>query len=501
MPRVSPRGPGYSPNALDPFVPDSGREGMKSYTSSATGSPSPDNMHTPPRAIRDRASSNSPRSNGASMHTRTNFGKTRGYVPPVVPPSPSRYPNQDTPNEMRSSRSSSAPPVTRSSNPFDEDVGPEDEIMPVVRSLRPTKQGSSEFRPERSGRSRRSKDESMKSKPRRARPESYISETDDSCAQEYNDIPFEPRIREASQEPYMARTVEPVKVKSPREPEDLYTGRSKDSSERRRRRKHKKQSSKGNASDPTMDDPMIPVVTPKKLSRGLARPSSPALYDEPEWADTPVDETPSAVASAGPDPSYDRWDEEEAKWRESAATEMEYHSSEEESNLDGQRSPESRYEEFVTRKAGVVPLGENPVKSTTPVSILRSKAASSGGTDDEDSLFDFVANESRRASQSGIGMRKSALKTSNSGKSRGRRSKRMTTENEPDDEESLQDYGVIRRRSSSLQERTQQAWASRNQRSHSTSSEAPRAEGVVQFGDTDTIHHFDDQATHDDNRN
>ena len=192
--------------------------------------------------------------------------------------------------------------------------------------------------------------------------------------------------------------------------------------------------------------------------------------------------------AADPMPSFDQEENEEVM-------ESEMDDDQEDDSLPPAPAESPRYEEFQQDRETSV----SPQKSK-PKSILRSKRNKSSPhtDDDDDSLFDFEGKNS--ALGKGTSVRKSSLKsgvTSNSSTRKGRRPRRRSEEDGNDDDESLIQYGEHRQRSSSLQERTQEAWTFRSKRSFSASSprkEEPQQAGV-QFGNTDTIHHFDDQET------
>ena len=173
--------------------PDDTLEGKTSHSSSATESMSSDNMQSgsPQRTSPNRVPrydspqrQNSPNSSLGSpdrgmIHTRTNFGKTRGYVPPTVSSSPGRLVPPDSPpvgqHGLRG-RVSNSPFQEQDEAP--EDETPEDEArFQTVRSLRPKAPMVSS--------SRHSRDDSathnVGAPPSPARrPEAYISETDES---------------------------------------------------------------------------------------------------------------------------------------------------------------------------------------------------------------------------------------------------------------------------------------------------------------------------------
>jgi hypothetical protein len=231
-----------------------------------------------------------------------------------------------------------------------------------------------------------------------------------------------------------------------------------------------------------------------ELRRRRRLNKSKRMFEMPQMEDPPPvrvtttktsDLTDDTDLVADPMPSFDQ--EQDERMMES---EMDYHQ-EDDSLPPPPESP--RYEEFhQDRETSVSP------QKTKPKSILRSKRTSSSPPtdDDDDSLFDFGGKNS--ALGKGTSVRKSSLKSgvTNSSNRRGRRSRRRSEDDGNDDDESLIQYGEHRQRSSSLQERTQEAWTFRSKRSFSASS--PRKESQqagVQFGNTDTVHHFDDQET------
>jgi hypothetical protein len=172
-------------------------------------------------------------------------------------------------------------------------------------------------------------------------------------------------------------------------------------------------------------------------------------------------------------------------------SEIEYH--EESTAVPPPPAGSPGYEEFIQDREA----SESPPKQK-PKSILRPSRTTSKDAendDDDDSLFDFASASGDKLLGATASIRKSSLKSGNNSSSRkGRPRRRRSEESGNDDDESLIQYGEVRKRSSSLQERTQEAWTFRSKRSFSASSPKVTTAGV-HFENTNTVHHFDDQET------
>ena len=485
-----------------------------SNSSTATESSSDNRPGSPQRSgVRNKSPHRSPTVTGnprtperSMIHTRTNFGKTRGYVPPLVPSSPSRVPVGPP--------TIPPPGPRRNTNLFDDDDAPDDEAQfRTVRSLRPKSapQYHSDGSARRRGGGRLHRRTHSGDAVASPRPEAYISETDDSSMGQ-RDLSFETTKVPSSQarslgqeerhaspedEPFdtvQARQTSPIENIEPSPirpsgketvPENPNHRSAEELAELRHRRRRENLK--------TFEMPTEEVNAPLK---SITSTKTSDLTEE----------------SMEPMPSFDQGVEEtkeltETEMEYQSGSEMEYHSEQEDM---GPPSESARYEEFGRETSD---RDASARKGSKPKSILKSKGISprdglddGADEDDDDSLFDFAGNQA----STGASNLKPSLKNGNTGSSRkGRRPRRKSDEgSENDDDESLIQYGEHRKRSSSLQERTQQAWTFRSQRSFPKANKegepSLKKEGEpslkkeaagVQFGNKDTIHHFDDNET------
>jgi len=436
------------------------------------------------------------------VHTRTNFGKTRGYVPPMVPSSP--------PGRMLADPSS-IPSPNRVTNPFEdgfeEEDAPDDEAnFRTIRSLRPKpgqyhSDGSNKVSRGRLHRRHNSATQDVTGPPSPHRPDAYISETDES-SMGYHDLPYKTRPQRS---PSPSRdTRQPY----PEEPFDMAPTRSQGKEARHLSPIENIDTSPIRPSSKEQDAPGSPRqrsaeelaeirrrrrrIKSKQAAQQFEMPTTVAEPHPPPMRNTSNSTKTSDLTDdteLDPMPSFDNMSGVQGVME----SEMEYH---ENGDVSPPPPESSCYEEFETgREASLSPQK----KALMPKSILRSKRTMSpqesfnDGDDDDDSLFDFAKSTTDSALGETI-VRKSSLKSgTNSSNRKGRRSRRRSEEEGNDDDESLIQYGEHRKRSSSLQERTQEAWTFRSKRSFSAT---PKKESAgVQFGNTDTIHHFDDQET------
>ena len=391
-----------------------------------------------------------------------------------------------------------------SSNPFQEEAdAPDDEAkFRTVQSLRPKpaqyhSDGSNNKSPYRNGRLHRrhnSATRDVTASPPRS--EAYISETDESSMGQH-DLSYEPRTQRAPSPSQDARQP------SPEAPYDIGPTRSRGKEVRHPSPIENIESSpiRSTANNQSVTrsppqrtaDELGELRRRRRLSKNKKQTHQFEM-PEPEVVeqDTPMRVTSTKTSdltddtALDPVPSFDG----NSVVHRLMESELEYHE-------DGDTLPppaeSPSYEEFETGREASL----SPQKATKPKSILRTKRYSSaesdvGGDDDDDSLFNFGEDSSLG---NGI-VRKSSLKTGTSSSNRrGRRTRRRSEETANDDDESLIQYGEHHKRSSSLQERTQEAWTFRSKRSFSASASPKKENAGVQFGNTDTIHHFDDQAT------
>lgn len=469
---------------------------------------------------------NSPQAHGCSpsdrslVHTRTNFGKTRGYVPPMVPTSsPGRV--TDPPNVPPSPRGN----MMTNRTPFEEEDAPDDEArFRTVRSLRPK---PSQYHSDGSihSQSRRHDMREMTAPVSPPRPEAYISETDESSLGQHGD--FAPR-RVLQPLPSVASQEQDARPPTPEQPYDVFPARSNKEHRHpspikkrmspivRSRAKKKKssvpegpRSSVPERSQSMPESPKSPRhrtagelgdlrrrrrrIKSKKASQPPAPEQAPQQFAMPfPTVEPPAPDrvTSSKTSSDLTDDSIPSFDDHNSLVKRVMESEMEYH---EESTVVPPPVESPGYEEFLQdRKAS-----ESPRKQK-PKSILRSKRTKSKGAendDDDDSLFDFASASGEKLLGERTSIRKSALKSGNTSSNRkGRPRRRRSKETGNDDDESLIQYGEVRKLSSSLQERTQEAWTFRSKRSFSASSPKAITAGV-HFENTNTVHHFDDQET------
>lgn len=541
-----------SNNVFDPFPNDPMAMATKrSNSSTATESVSSDNMQPSPESpLRDsnrmlpasphrsparsyragsplrspKVNTNSPVAQGSPsdrgmVHTRTNFGKTRGYVPPMVPStSPGGRISMDSPPVV--------PPSPRgnksSMTPFledEEEDAPDDEAQfRTIRSLRPKPGQEGTLRSGRLQRRRPTQEatESVSS----PRPDAYISETDESSLG-HHDLSFEPRPLP----PSPIRPSQDARQPSPEAPFDMVPRRSGSKEPRHPSPLENIQASpiRPCKKEPQEDEVSAPS-SPGRLSaeelgelrrrrrriknRKLKPPAPesqqfemPSPTVDPHPPPVPVTSTKTSDLTddteLDPIPSFDN-----SVVRRVVESEMEYHEDCDIYTVPPAPAESPMYEEFETgREASVSP------QKVKPKSILRTKRTMSQASDendaddDDDSLFDFGSASGSGGAQTmalgaGTSIRKSSLKSgTNSSNRRGRRPRRRSEEVGNDDDESLIQYGEVRPRSASLQERTQEAWTFRSKRSFSASSPKKESAGV-QFENTNTVHHFaDDQET------
>lgn len=470
------------------------------------------------------------------VHTRTNFGKTRGYVPPVVP--------STSPGRIGMDAPPSVPPSPRGNamrmSPFaqDEDDAPDDEAQfRTVRSLRP--------KPDHTLYRRHNTATQDATSP--PRPEAYISETDESSLGQH-DLTYEPRPHPPSS-PNISR--QDARQPSPEEPFDVAPMRSDASKEARHPSplENNIQTSPIRPSARKQQEPPSPTYSsPSRLTAGemadlrRRRRRSKNRAQRPPTPEAPEQYTMSSLSPAVEAPPPERvtstktsdltedtseldpmpsFDTKNSSAKRTMESEMEYH---EEGDLPAPpaESPGGQYTEFVKGTA------ESPRRDAVmPKSILReSKRGASAASEtsdngeeedeeeeeqeeDDDSLFDFGGSGDKAVLGKGTSIRKTALKSggvTNSNTRRGRRARRRSDEESgTEDDESLIQYGEHqRKRSSSLQERTQEAWTFRSKRSFSASASSPKKDAAVapkkesagvQFEKKNTVHHFDDQET------
>lgn len=472
---------------------------------------SPNVYHNSPH--RSPGVHNSPMPHGSPsdrgmIHTRTNFGKTRGYVPPMVPSSPARVTVDVPPSPRR-----------LSSNPFEVEDAPDDEArFRTVQSLRPkpvqslrpkpaqyNSDGSNNKSPYRNGRlHRRHNSATQDVAASSPRPEAYISETDESSMGQH-DLSYESRSQRAPSPSRNQRAPSPsqdARQPSPEAPYDIGPTRSQGKEVRHPspidtspiRSATKNQGAIASPKSPTRltADEIGEIRRRRRLNKSKMQFEMPEPHVVEQ--DTPMNVTSTKTSdltddtALDPVPSFDG----NSVVQQVMESELEYH---EDIEVLPPPAESPSYEEFeMGREASLSPQKK-------PKSILRTARYSSAESDlddddDDDSLFDFGDDASSLGQ--GIVRKSSSLKkTGSSGSNRrGRRTRKRSDESSHDDDESLIQYGEHHKRSSSLQERTQEAWTFRSKRSFSaTASPSKKENAGVQFGNTDTVHHFDDQET------